>query len=124
LFGQEINAETYAIAKAEFLLKGEAADNLVGGPKHFTLFADAFPGKEFDFMLPNPPYGKSWNGDQQDSQAQEECSFLKKEPKNFCSLPSISPRTRDSMKKFFASFFQKRSAYLFPSRHHPFDSYH
>ena len=66
LFGQEINAETYAIAKADFLLKGEgeAADNLVGGPQHSTLSADAFPAREFDFMLSNPPYGKSWKGDQ------------------------------------------------------------
>jgi type I restriction enzyme M protein len=65
LFGQEINAETYAIAKADLLLKGEgeAADNLVGGPEHSTLSADAFPTKEFDFMLSNPPYGKSWKSD-------------------------------------------------------------
>src|SRR5579859_3646781 len=65
LFGQEINAETYAIAKADLLLKGEgeAADNLVGGPEHSTLSADAFPSKEFDFMLSNPPYGKSWKSD-------------------------------------------------------------
>lgn len=65
LFGQEINAETYAIAKADLLLKGEgeAADNLVGGPEHSTLSADAFPAKEFDFMLSNPPYGKSWKSD-------------------------------------------------------------
>jgi type I restriction enzyme M protein len=65
LFGQEINAETYAIAKADLLLKGEgeAADNLVGGPEHSTLSADAFPSKEFDFMLSNPPYGKSWKTD-------------------------------------------------------------
>jgi type I restriction enzyme M protein len=56
LFGQEINAETYAIAKADFLLKGEgeAADNLVGGPQHSTLSAGAFPAREFDFMLSNP----------------------------------------------------------------------
>ena len=65
LFGQEINAETYAIAKADLLLKGEGegADNLVGGPQHSTLSADAFPSKEFDFMLSNPPYGKSWKSD-------------------------------------------------------------
>jgi type I restriction enzyme M protein len=65
LYGQEINAETYAIAKADFLLKGEgdAADNLVGGPEHSTLANDAFPAREFDFMLSNPPYGKSWKSD-------------------------------------------------------------
>ncbi|HEX9690661.1 MAG TPA: N-6 DNA methylase [Gemmatimonadales bacterium] len=65
LFGQEINAETYAICKADLLLKGEgdAADNIVGGPEHSTLANDAFPSREFDFMLSNPPYGKSWKGD-------------------------------------------------------------
>ncbi len=65
LYGQEINAETYAICKADLLLKGEgdAADNIVGGPEHSTLSNDAFPAREFDFMLSNPPYGKSWKGD-------------------------------------------------------------
>ena len=65
LYGQEINAETYAICKADLLLKGEgeAADNIVGGPAHSTLANDAFPGREFDFMLSNPPYGKSWKTD-------------------------------------------------------------
>ena len=62
LYGQDINAETYAICKADLLLKGEgeAADNIVGGPQHSTLANDAFPSREFDFMLSNPPYGKSW----------------------------------------------------------------
>ena len=65
LYGQEINAETYAICKADLLLKGEggAADNIVGGAEHSTLSNDAFPGREFDFMLSNPPYGKSWKSD-------------------------------------------------------------
>lgn len=65
LYGQEIQAETYAIAKADMLLKGEgdAADNIVGGPEHSTLSNDAFPSREFDFMLSNPPYGKSWKTD-------------------------------------------------------------
>ena len=65
LYGQEINAETYAICKADLLLKGEgeAADNIVGGPEHSTLSNDAFPLLEFDFMLSNPPYGKSWKTD-------------------------------------------------------------
>ena len=65
LYGQEINAETYAICKADLLLKGEgdAADNIVGGPEHSTLANDAFPSQEFDFMLSNPPYGKSWKTD-------------------------------------------------------------
>lgn len=65
LYGQEINAETYAICKADLLLKGEgsAADNIVGGPEHSTISNDAFPSLDFDFMLSNPPYGKSWKSD-------------------------------------------------------------
>jgi type I restriction-modification system DNA methylase subunit len=65
LNGQEINAETFAICKADLLLKGEgdAADNIIGGPEYSTLPNDDFPSREFDFMLSNPPYGKSWKGD-------------------------------------------------------------
>jgi len=65
LYGQEINPETYAICKADLLLKGEgdAADNIIGGPEYSTLSNDAFRAQEFDFMLSNPPYGKSWKGD-------------------------------------------------------------
>jgi len=62
LFGQESQPETYAICKADLLLKGEgqAADNIKYGS---TLASDAFPSLEFDFMLSNPPYGKSWKTD-------------------------------------------------------------
>src|SRR6202158_3113945 len=65
LYGQEINAETYAICKADLLLKGEgeAADNIVGGPEYSTLSNDAFRSREFDFLLSNPPYGTSWKSD-------------------------------------------------------------
>jgi len=65
LYGQEINPETYAICKADLLLKGEgeAADNIIGGPEYSTLSNDAFRAREFDFMLSNPPYGKSWKSD-------------------------------------------------------------
>ena len=62
LFGQEVQPETYAIAKADLLLKGEGAEaeNMKYGS---TLASDAFPSQEFDFMLSNPPYGKSWKTD-------------------------------------------------------------
>ena len=57
-----MNPETYAISKADLILKGEGveADNMQFGS---TLSADAFPAREFDFMLSNPPYGKSWKTD-------------------------------------------------------------
>ncbi|OGR41968.1 MAG: N-6 DNA methylase [Elusimicrobia bacterium GWA2_61_42] len=65
LYGQEISPETYAICKADMLLKGEGGngDNIVGGAEHSTLTHDAFPAQDFDFMLANPPYGKSWKND-------------------------------------------------------------
>ena len=65
LYGQEINPEMYAVCKADMLLKGEGdnADHIVGGAEHSTLSHDAYPAREFDFMLSNPPYGKSWKKD-------------------------------------------------------------
>ena len=68
LYGQEINPETYAVCKADMLLKGEGgnADHIVGGAEWSTLSHDAFPAQEFDFMLANPPYGKSWKKDLKD----------------------------------------------------------
>jgi type I restriction enzyme M protein len=65
LYGQEINPETYAVCKADMLLKGEGenADYIFGGAEYSTLYNDAFPAQEFDFMLSNPPYGKSWKKD-------------------------------------------------------------
>ena len=62
LYGQEVNPETYAISKADLILKGEGdeANNVQYGS---TLSVDAFPAREFDFMLSNPPYGKSWKSD-------------------------------------------------------------
>jgi type I restriction enzyme M protein len=65
LYGQESQPETYAVCKADMLLKGEgeSADHIVGGAEWSTLSHDAFPAREFDFMLANPPYGKSWKKD-------------------------------------------------------------
>ena len=65
LYGQEINPETYAICKADMILKGEGAnaDHIVGGAEWSTLSHDAFPAMLFDFMMSNPPYGKSWKKD-------------------------------------------------------------
>lgn len=62
LFGQELNPETYAICKADMLLKGDGAqaDNIAFGS---TLSLDGNVTRQFDFMLSNPPYGKSWKTD-------------------------------------------------------------
>ncbi|QGA80874.1 type I restriction-modification system subunit M [Candidatus Nanohalobium constans] len=63
MFGQEVNPQTYAICKSDMFIKGEeerAADNIADGS---TLSKDAFPDKQFDYMLANPPYGKDWKSD-------------------------------------------------------------
>lgn len=62
LYGQEINPETYAIAKADMLIKGDGkqAKNIIYDS---TISNDYFAGYQFDFMLSNPPYGKSWSKD-------------------------------------------------------------
>lgn len=62
LYGQEVNPSTYAVAKADLLLKGEGedADNIRLAS---TLSQDEYSGKHFDFLLSNPPYGKSWQAD-------------------------------------------------------------
>lgn len=62
LFGQELQPETYAICKADMLLKGDGdqAEHIAYGS---TLSADGNATRQFDFMLANPPYGKSWKTD-------------------------------------------------------------
>ena len=62
LFGQEIQPETYAICKADMLLKGDGdqAEHISYGS---TLSLDGNATRQFDFMLSNPPYGKSWKTD-------------------------------------------------------------
>lgn len=60
LYGQENADETYAIAKADMLLKGEEADHIAYGS---TISEDQFAGKTFDFCLSNPPFGTPWKKD-------------------------------------------------------------
>lgn len=61
-FGQESNGETYALCKADMLLKGERDNKIAFGS---TLSKDGFANEKFDFVLTNPPYGKSWKADQE-----------------------------------------------------------
>ncbi len=61
LYGKEINDETYAICKSDMMIKGNDPENIRVGS---TLSTDEFAGKSFDFMLSNPPYGKSWSSEQ------------------------------------------------------------
>jgi type I restriction enzyme M protein len=57
MYGQELNPESYAICKADMLIKGQDISNIVFGN---TLSADGLPGKRFDYMLSNPPFGVEW----------------------------------------------------------------
>ena len=61
LYGKEINDETYAICKSDMMIKGNDPANIKSGS---TLSTDDFAGLRFDFMLSNPPYGKSWASEQ------------------------------------------------------------
>lgn len=60
-YGQEFNPQTYAIAKADMLIKGGSADNMKLGD---TLSDDAFKGYHFDYIISNPPFGIEWKREQ------------------------------------------------------------
>jgi len=57
MFGQELNDESYAICKADMLIKGQDVANIVAGN---TLSDDGHPHRKFDYMLSNPPFGVEW----------------------------------------------------------------
>ncbi len=57
MYGQELNPESYAICKADMLIKGQDIANIIFGN---TLSADGLSGKHFDYMLSNPPFGVEW----------------------------------------------------------------
>lgn len=57
MYGQELNPESYAICKADMLIKGQDIANIIFGN---TLSADGLPGKHFDYSLSNPPFGVEW----------------------------------------------------------------
>lgn len=68
-FGQELNPETYAIAKADTMIRGGNPDNMALGS---TLSKDAFKGYTFDYCISNPPFGIDWKGDQNAVKAEHE----------------------------------------------------
>lgn len=67
LYGQELNSTTYAVCKADMLLKGEDIDYIKGGDKEHTkastLSNDQHRGQRFDYVISNPPFGVSWEKD-------------------------------------------------------------
>ena len=66
-FGQELNPETYAIAKADMLIKGGEADNFKQGD---TLDDDKFKGYKFDYIISNPPFGIDWKKQKKEVEAE------------------------------------------------------
>ena len=89
LYGQEVNPETYAICTSDMLIKGEQSENIAYGS---TLSKDGFPHLHFDFMLSNPPYGKTWKVDVDaivDDRGKKGSQNIK-DPRFQIGLPSIS----------------------------------
>jgi type I restriction enzyme M protein len=74
LYGQELNGQTYAIAKSDILIKGENADLIKGGSgehsEDSTLSNDQFYDKNFDYVIANPPYGVDWKKDKEAVEAE------------------------------------------------------
>lgn len=69
LWGQELNAESYAICKADMLIKGQDVGNIVFGN---TLSDDGHPDQKFDYMLSNPPFGVEWKKVEKQVRAEHE----------------------------------------------------
>ena len=89
LYGQEVNPETYAICTSDMLIKGEKPENIAYGS---TLSKDGFSHLNFDFMLSNPPYGKTWKIDEDaivDDRGKKNKEHIK-DPRFQVGLPTIS----------------------------------
>lgn len=71
-FGQEINDQTFAICKADMLIKGSNADFIKDGN---TLSDDRFSGQTFDYILSNPPFGREWKNEKAKVEAEAKLGF-------------------------------------------------
>jgi type I restriction enzyme M protein len=69
MYGQELNPESYAICKADMLIKGQDIANIIFGN---TLSNDGLPDKHFDYMLSNPPFGVEWKKIQKEIEKEHE----------------------------------------------------
>ena len=83
-FGQEFNPETYAIAKADMLIKGGNASGMKYGD---TLSDDKFSGYEFDYIISNPPFGIDWKRERAEVEAEAKKGF---DGRFGAGLPAIS----------------------------------
>jgi type I restriction enzyme M protein len=91
LYGKEVNPETYAICKSDMMIKGNNPENIRYGS---TLATDEFSGTRFDFMLSNPPYGKSWKTDQGQILEKNGANTVIIDPRFEVSLPDSSGQTQ------------------------------
>jgi type I restriction enzyme M protein len=109
LYGQEINPETHAVCKADMLLKGEGenADNIMGGAEWSTLSHDAFPARVFDFMISNPPYGKSWKKDLEAMGGKKEMKDPRFQVNHRGEALSLVTRSSDGQMLFLANMASK-----------------
>ena len=71
-FGQEINEQTFAICKADMLIKGASAENIKNGN---TLSDDQFGGEHFDYIISNPPFGREWKNDKTAVETESKLGF-------------------------------------------------
>ncbi len=96
-YGQELNAQTYAICKADMLIKGEDSNNIRHGN---TLSGDLFPGETFDYIIMNPPFGIEWKN--------EKTAVLKEAEKGSNGrFPAGTPAISDSQLLFLQNAVSK-----------------
>jgi len=98
LYWQEINDETYAIAKWDMLIKGEKSNNIQWPSS--TLWDDRFKGEQFDYIISNPPYGVDWKSDEE---------FVKKESELWFDgrFGAWTPRINDGQLLFLQHMISK-----------------
>jgi type I restriction enzyme M protein len=107
MFGQELNEQTYAIARSDFLITNEDADNIKQG----TSFSeDGFRGRRFNYMLSNPPFGVSWKKEEE---------YIQNEANDpFGRFHAGLPRVSDGALMFLQHMLSKMEPKWKPDRHH------
>ena len=97
LFGQELNDETYAICKSDFLMSDENPENIKG--PFSSLSEDGFSNRKFDYMITNPPFGVSWKSEE---------DYIKNEEKDPTGrFAAGTPRTSDGSLLFLQHLIKK-----------------
>lgn len=105
MYGQELNEQTFAIAKSDVLIMGEEADNIRQGS---SFSEDKFSSNKFNYMLSNPPFGVSWKKEQ---------AFIENEAKNpYGRFHSGLPRVSDGALMFLQHMISKMEDASTPSK--------